>query len=74
MSSEFNLDYANNNNKYNQETNETTASVPKLTISIGNNILDIYSGKFAFDYKLNEKLGLSWGIECNHINISGFFE
>lgn len=71
LSTEFNLDYANNNNKYNQETNETTESVPKLTISTGNNMLDIYSGKFSFDYNLNEKFGLSWGIECNHINITG---
>lgn len=72
FSTEFNLDYANNKNNYHQETDETTVGIPEKTVSNGNNALDIYAGKLAFDYKLNEKIGLSWGFEYNHINGNGF--
>lgn len=71
LSTEFNLDYANNKNEYHQDTNETTAGISGLTISTGNNVLDIYAGKLAFDYKLSERTGLSWGFEYNHINGNG---
>lgn len=71
LSTEFNLDYANNKNKYHQETGETTAGISDMTLSIGNNTLNIYAGKLAFDYKLNEKIGLSWGFEYNHIAGNG---
>lgn len=71
FSTEFNLDYANNKNEYHQKTNEVTAGIPELTISMGDNILDIYAGKLAFDYKLSEKVDLSWGLEYNHINGNG---
>lgn len=72
FSTEFNLDYANNKNNYHQETDETTVGIPEKTVSNGNNALNIYAGKLAFDYKLNEKIGLSWGFEYNHINGNGF--
>lgn len=71
LSTEFNLDYANNKNKYHQETGETTVGISDMTLSIGNNTLNIYAGKLAFDYKLNEKIGLSWGFEYNHIAGNG---
>lgn len=65
------MDYANNKNKYHQETDETTADISDMTISNGNNALDIYAGKLAFDYKFNDKIGLSWGFEYNHISGNG---
>ena len=71
FSTELNLDYANNKNKYHQETDETTADISDMTISNGNNALDIYAGKLAFDYKFNDKIGLSWGFEYNHISGNG---
>lgn len=71
LSTEFNLDYANNKNKYHQETDETTADISDMTISNGNNALDIYAGKLAFDYKFSDKVGLSWGVEYNHISGNG---
>lgn len=71
LSTEFNLDYAYNKNNYQQETDETTTSISDKTVSVGNNKLNIYAGKLVFDYKLNEKIGLSWGVEYNHITGNG---
>lgn len=71
LSTELNLDYANNKNKYHQETDETTAGISGLTISRGNNKLDIYAGRLVFDYKLGVGIDLTWGFEYNHINGNG---
>ena len=71
FSTELNLDYANNKNKYHQETDETTTGISTMTVSNGNNALDIYAGKLAFDYKFSDKIGLSWGFEYNHISGNG---
>lgn len=71
LSTEFNLDYVNNKNDYHQETSETTAGTTGMTVSDGDNSMNIYAGKLAFDYKVNEKISLSWGVEYNHISGNG---
>lgn len=69
---ELNIDYVNNNNKYNQETEETSIEIPTLTVSTGNSLMNIYASKLSFDYKLNNKINFLWGIEYNHIKGKGF--
>lgn len=71
LSTELNLDYANNRNEYHQETDESTAGISVVTVSTGNNTLDIYAGKLAFDCKLSERSSLSWGFEYNHVKGNG---
>lgn len=71
LSTEFNLDFVGNSNSYHQSAEEKSAGTPSLTVSNGDSHLDIYAGKLAFNYKLNEKIGLSWGMEYNHIDGSG---
>lgn len=71
FTTEFNLDYASNTNKYKQNTYETSEKQFIQTLSSGKNTLDIYSGKLAFNYKFSQSLNLDWGIEYNHIKGSG---
>lgn len=71
LSTEFYLDFVSNSNKYHQATDETSAGGATLTVSNGDNMLSIYAGKLAFDYRLNRNAGLSWGMEYNHIDGNG---
>lgn len=71
ISTELNLDYASNTNKYKQNTYETSEKQIIQTLSSSKNSLDIYAGKLAFNYKFSNSLNLDWGIEYNHINGSG---
>lgn len=71
LTTELNLDYANNNNDYRQNTSETTNRLATETQSKGRSTLDIYAGKLAFGYDLVSGVDISWGLEYNHISGSG---
>lgn len=71
FSTALNLDYARNKNDYHQETDETTANALMETISDGNSTMDIYGGKLDFDYKLNDNVTFTGGVEYNHTNGDG---
>lgn len=71
LATEFNLDYANNKNEYWQDTDERISNKTTQILSTGKSMLNIYSGKLAFEYDFGHSVGMSWGLEYNHIKGSG---
>jgi hypothetical protein len=67
LSTTLNIDYAGNSSDYSQSTNEITDGQAKSSLNKSISKYDIYAGKLTFDYNIEKKTVLSWGLEYNRV-------